>query len=428
MNKMGRELTKRYLTSEKKRLKNPIAFILDVYKSGKSREFVSFIVWEFLHKAGLFPAERYLQFNNKDVINLSDGSLSDLNFNKKIHHYFESRALNLWESRHNWKLLFIGDDKEIFGSLYSDDQSLYKSVDNGKSITFIYRFPDRIKSIYISSQNTIFVCIPGFVYISSDNGVSFKMTLELGSQVSFFRHNNGITETPDKTLIVAEYGNIWDKDGWRKLAYLYFSSDQGETWDRSDFLITKGTNKHVHLVKYSKSLNKILMADGDNKKKLWISDDVTSSNSKKPQWNLVNKFHIQMGGYTSVVEYDRKIVFGTDYQGGTNFVVETTDGKEFTKRIIPDPYRRSPIDNMVLRKSKHGFEIWANLPYSQSGSKCLLMYTEDGGRSWNKVIEYSRSTHKIWLLNSSHGVSDELYFSVDDSKNNERIVYKITDN
>jgi len=424
---MGRELTKRYLSPEKKKLKNPIAFIQDVYKSGKSREFVSFIVWELLHKTGLFPNEKYLRLNNSDVINLSDGRIIDLNFNKKIHHYFETRALNLWDSHHNWKLLFINDNKEIFGCLYPDDLALYKSVDNGKSITFVHRFPDRIKSIYISSQNIIFVCIPGFVYISSDNGDSFERTLELGSPVSFFRHNNGITETPDKTLIIAEYGNIWDKNGWRKLAYLYFSTDHGETWDRSDFLITKGTNKHVHLVKYSKLLNKILVADGDNKKKLWISDAIDSSNSKKPHWNLVNRFHIQMGGYTSIIESDGKIVFGTDYQGGTNFIVETKDGKEFSKRIVPDPYRRSPIDNMVQRKSKKGFEIWANLPYSQSGSKCLLMYTDNGGQSWNKVIEYSRSTHKVWLLNSSRDISDELYFSVEDSKNNERIVYRIAD-
>jgi photosystem II stability/assembly factor-like uncharacterized protein len=286
---------------------------------------------------------------------------------------------------------------------------------------------DQIKSIYVSSQNTIFVCIPGSVYLSTDNGTSFKNTLELGSPVSFFRHNNGITETPDKTIIIVEYGNIWDENGWRKLAYMYFSSDNGETWDRSDFLIAKGTNKHVHLAKYSKLLNKIFVADGDNKKKLWISDAVDSSNSKKPHWNLVNRFHIQMGGYTSVIENDEKIVFGTDYQGGTNFIVETTDGKKFTKRIVPDPYRKSPIDNMVQRRSKKGTEIWANLPYSQSGTKCLLMYTDDGGQSWNKVVEYSRSTHKAWLLNSSQDVSDVLYFSIEDSKNNERVVYSIAD-
>ena len=134
-----------------------------------------------------------------------------------------------------------------------------------------------------------------------------------------------------------------------------------------------------------------------------------------------------MGGYTSIVESDGKILFGTDYQGGTNFVVETRDGEKFDKIIVPDPYRRSPIDNMVPRKTKAGNEIWANLPYCTANTKCLLMYTANGGRSWNKVIEYSRTTHKVWLISSSNGIADELYFSIENLKNNDRVVFKIAD-
>src|SRR3970040_3118004 len=107
-----------------------------------------------------------------------------------------------------------------------------------------------------------------------------------------------------------------------------------------------------------------MMADGDNYKKLWLSDSLDRSDHENPNWKPVNRFHIQMGGYTSVVESDGRIFFGTDYQGGTNFWVESTDGKKFTKKIVPDPYRRSRIDNMVPRKSKIGVEIWATPPYA----------------------------------------------------------------
>jgi hypothetical protein len=168
------------------------------------------------------------------------------------------------------------------------------------------------------------------------------------------------------------------------------------------------------------------MADGDNYKRLWISSALNTSDLMNPdRWKPVNRFHIQMGGYTSVVESDESILFGTDYQGGTNFIVETRDGKKFTKRVVPDPYRRSPIYNMVQRKSKRGNEIWASLPYSTSGTKCLLMYTPDKGKSWNRVFEYQRQAYKVWLLSSSNDVSDALYFSIEDLKNNERVVYKI---
>ncbi len=427
---MGRELTKRHALLFEKKVKNPFSFAYDVYKHGKSREVVSFIVWELFHKLRLFPNKKYLKFNNSEALTLENERLNDLDFSGKINHFFRSRELNAASSHHNWKLLFINSkNEEIFGCLYPDDRDLYKSIDKGESIIFIKRFPERIKSIFISSQNTIFVCVKGAVYKSSDNGGSFKKSLDLGSSESFFRYNNGMTETPDETLIIGEYGNIWDKAGWRKLAYLYFSSDNGETWEKSDFLIKKGINKHVHLVKYSRLFNKIFMADGDNKKKLWVSDSLNSSDdSKNPnKWKPVNKFHIQMGGYTSIVESDEKILFGTDYQGGTNFIVETTDCEKFNKRIVPDPYRRSPIDNMVQRKSKKGDEIWANLPYSTSGTKSLLMYTTNSGKSWNKVIEYSRTTHKVWLLSSSNEIADVLYFSIEDLKNNDRVVYKIVD-
>src|SRR3972149_5121162 len=50
-------------------------------------------------------------------------------------------------------------------------------------------------------------------------------------------------------LIIGEYGNVWENNRWKQLAYVYFSSDNGETWERSDYLIGQGINKHVHMVK-----------------------------------------------------------------------------------------------------------------------------------------------------------------------------------
>ena len=82
---------------------------------------------------------------------------------------------------------------------------------------------------------------------------------------------------------------------------------------------------------------------------------------------------------------------------------------------------------LVQRKSKKGNEIWAYLPHSTSKTKCLLMYTVNGGESWNKVIEYSKATHKVWFASSSNDLADVLYFSIEDLKNRNRVVYKIDD-
>ena len=425
---MGHDLTKQYsVLFQKKGMKKVISLAQDVYKFGKFREMVSFAVWEAFHKLGLFPRKDYLVFDNRDTILLENENLANPEFHEKVVQFFSSRGLEAVRCEHNWKLLFVNNSQEIFGCLYPDDRALYKSIDGGKSLTFLQRFPEDIKSIFVSGQNTIFVCVKGSVYRSSDHGVSFKKTLDLGSSISFFRFNNAMTETPDKTLVIGEYGNIYDKNGWKKLAYLYYSSDDGETWKTSDFLIQKGTNKHVHIVKYSPLLHKLMLADGDNYKKLWLSDSLATFDFENPNWKPVNRFHIQMGGYTSVVESDGKILFGTDYQGGTNFLVESADGEKFSRKIVPDPYRRSPIDNMVLRKSEGGSEIWANLPFSTPNTKCLLMYSSDSGKSWNKVFDYRRSTHTVWLVSSSNKITEDLYFSVEDSKRNLRVVYKLAD-
>jgi len=426
---MGRELTKRHSLLFERKLPNPAAFLRDIYKYGKARELMSFVVWELLHRLRLFPRAQYLAFSDEKGVSLENQSLADPVFRGQLATLFGSRGLGLVAADHNWKLRFNAPNQGgIFGCQYPDDRDLYAAPDAAQSPRLLYRFPDAIKSIFVSSRNTVFVCVRGGLYRSSDGGRSFKKAFDFASPESFFRHNNAMAETAGHTLVVGEYGNVWQKSGWRPLAYLYLSADDGETWQKTDFLIRLGANKHVHLVMYSGSLRKLFVADGDNRKRLWVSDHLHASDLVDPRnWKLINKFHIQMGGYTSVAETDKSILFGTDYQGGTNFVVETTDGLVYRKRIVPDPYRRSPIDNMVQRRSSQGHEVWANLPYSAPGTRCLLMHTRDNGKRWTRLIEYSRATHKVWLISSGSEVGTDLYFSIDDIRRGERAVYRVAD-
>ena len=428
---MGREITRRHAALfEKKVHKNPFAFFKDIWLYGKLPELISFVIWETLHELKLYPRRSYLAFNPGPVFRLNGEKMGSLEFHHQIAHFFQDLNLCLVGSLHNWKYIFLHSNGELYGCLSSNDHDLYKSTDNGKSVVFLHRFPQPIKSMFISSQGTIFVCVKGAIYQSGDNGLTFRKTLTLGSSESFFRHNNAMTETPQGLLVIAEYGNVWEGDRWQKLAYLYASADNGESWECSDFLIKQGANKHIHLVKYSRLLEQLIMADGDNYKRFWVSEGISPS-IREVKWKLANRFHFQMGGYTSGVETGDKLLLGTDYQGGTNFLVVTDDGKRFSKKIIPDPYRRSPIDNMILRASKRGAEIWANLPYSTAKTKCLLMFSRDGGKRWNKVIEYDRSTHTVWLLNASNNLTNEdsklLYISIENTRSKDRVVYQITD-
>jgi hypothetical protein len=423
---MGRELTKRHSALFQSRLRSPLAFARDVYQYGKLRELTSFVAWELLHKLRLYPKARYLPFDAEPPFTLDRRASAPLASQPGLEGAFRARGLAVTRAAHDWKTLFLCPRGEIFGCVYPEDHVLYKSTDGGQSLQALERFPEGIKSIYVSSQHSVFVSVGGAVYRGRDDGRAFSRAFDFASTDSFFRHNNAMTETPTGTLIVGEYGNVWEGSRWRSLAYLYFSEDEGLTWHSSDFLIRAGANKHVHLVKYSKSLGKVFVADGDNLKKLWVSDASSAGELRDPSsWRAVNRFHIQMGGYTSIVDGDGKVVFGTDYQGGTNFIIETTDARSYAKTVVPDPYRRSPIDNMVRRNTLDGHEIWANLPYSTANSMGLLMYTADAGRSWRRLLQYSRSTHKVWLLSASTEGAAAVYVSVEDLRNADRVVYRI---
>lgn len=425
---MGRELTKRHAGLFNKKVRSPLAFARDIYQYGKLRELSSFAVWELSHRLGLFPQQKYLEFAGNGPLPLADVGLKGRAFGEKIEDTFSKRGLHVRRVDHDWKVLF-SKDGTMFGAIYPDDSKLYRSSDGGRSAFFLKRFPARIKSIFISSRDTVFVCVKGAVYRSVDGGASFHKCLTLGSTESFFRHNNGMTESPDGSLLIGEYGNVWEGNRWRKLAYLYISSDNGASWQRSDFLIQEGINKHIHLVRYSSLFDKLFMADGDNYKKLWVGESLPAARPKKVAalWNAVNRFHIQLGGYTSVVESSGKLLFGTDYQGGTNFIVETNDGESYTSKIVPDPYRRSPINNMVKRKSRSREEIWASLPHSSGATKCLLMYSDNAGRSWNRVMDYRKGVHNVSLISSSHQATDKVYFSIKSLRDGDFVVYEITD-
>lgn len=114
-----------------------------------------------------------------------------------------------------------------------------------------------------------------------------------------------------------------------------------------------------------------------------------------------------------MAETDTNVLFGSDYLGGTNFIVSTSDGKKFDKLVLPDPYRRSPVMNMITRKSSTGKEIWASSYSCLAGdAKSLLMCTKDSGKSWAKVIDFAGTQNEIRIVNSSCIASAELYISV----------------
>ena len=414
-------------------LKNPLSllpFFQDLYRHEKIAEAISFLMWELSHILKIFNQADYLVFAKNDVPS-KDKYIADRSHELGEIIFFEDRN-KLDKTLDGWKNIFIHIDeisgkKIYYQSLSSDSRKLHKlDLSCSDRSEFIAIFDDEITCIFVSSKNTIFVCTKGTIYHSNDDGKSFQESLKLSNPKSWVLPLTGITETPFGTVIIGEYGSIWDKKRgrWLTIPYLYYTSSQGAAWKRMDFLVDRGINKHVHIIRYCKFLNKLILTDGDNKKKLWISEPIVSADLENIKWKLFNRFHWQMGGHTSMIESDGKIIFGTDYLGGTNFILETNDFKKMRKKIIPDPYRRSFVQSMTKIKTEDREQIWISLKSSRPNSKDSILYTDNVGKTWNKYIEYDGSLFSISFCCVSNIDLTELYFNIENLQDRSTHSYK----
>jgi hypothetical protein len=386
-----------------------LRLIRDLADSEKLVEAFSFLVWEILHLIN--PPARYVQLSPREALHLPlDAVLSDPD--ELIAGSFRQKGVKVVRASYPWRLLFITTEGEIYGCFHTEPCVLYRSRDNGESVVKVFAFDREISAIYVSSVGIIFVCLRGAVYRCGSSGGPFIRVLWLSSEHSYVWFGNGVAESADGTLVLGEYGNISDGNGFRFCAYLYFSGDQGLSWEKSDFLKRQGTNKHVHGVWYSALLDALLLTDGDNRKRIWVGQQATTA--CRWEWILMNKRQIDTGGYSSMAETPDCLLFGTDYLGGTNWIVRITSDRTISKSMVPDPYRRSPVVAMVKREGDGGAEVWASLHNSISENlKCLLMCSFDGGATWEKLIQYDGTVNHLELISRSRKTSRDLWFSIE---------------
>ncbi len=401
--------------------KRVMKFIIGLYYSKKIAELVSFLFWEIKYRLSLYPRDKLLNFGNRQAL-LSLGT-------EGVQSQIISDGFKITESRYNWGLVFFDDQQNLWACLCGEERALYR-MEPGEEPRRLYVFPEAIRGIFVTKAGNVFVCTAGNVFRSADGGSSFEHVLIFSCHQSFFRHET-ITESPEGTLFIGEYANVWQELKCRFVGFIYHSVDGGKTWHKSDFLKRAGVNKHVHVLRWSRLLNGLVLTDGDNKKYLWINHSPMQPGSQADLaghgWKKINRFHIQKGGYTALAEAGGILFLGTDYYGGTNFLVTTSDMKTFTEKVIPDPYRRGFVRRMVLRTDGLPVpEIWANLKFNFSkGYKSLLMVTNDLGRNWQKVIEYDGSRFGVKIISDSKGTTNEHFLLVQNKKTKTRTTLRI---
>ncbi|KPE51476.1 hypothetical protein [Chryseobacterium indologenes] len=389
---------------------NFVPFMYKVIRANKAEEFLSFLIWEFSWR--FFKKNiNQIKFNN---------TVSDLIVHGGVNDFDAISHVKLQKNLIDFNLVIV-DHYRILGSRVSSPTKLffqdsYGNIDEG------FDFGSVIDSIFMDSRKNIFVCSEGMVFRSKDLGLTFEKVLDFSSVESKFLFET-ITETENNELLIGEYANI-EKDGkWVFVGNVYVSYNEGDTWNKFDFL-KKYINKHIHILKWINQLRCLVLTEGDDKKSIWInksSNYSSQSINEKSGWFRLNKFHIQKGGYTSLVETKENIVLGTDYYQGTNFIVSTKDFKTFNSVVIPDPYRRSAIFRMLYLENE---TIWASLYNHLSSNRSLLMYSEDLGKSWHKFLEYDGSKIKISMISNS--IENHFYILLEDLVTNEFKTYIIS--
>lgn len=404
------------LYQRKKNVSNILRFISKLYTSGKIVELLSFIVWEFKYQLSLYDKNQTLQFKEGSaLINLK----KELRFSE-----FKSNDFDISVNAHNWYFLYLDHVQTKWGCLFENQKTLFKQTTSGH-LQECFTFKNKIRELFIMKSGIIFCCSNGVLY-KSNNGNSFKEVLKFTTLDSRFR-KDGITETPNGHLFIGEYANVRENNRWKFAGYIYHSINNGESWQKLDFLKKAGINKHVHIVQWSNHFNGLIMADGDNQKNIWLNTSSehfnnTASDSKLG-WKKINKRHINKGGYTAILEVENQIILGTDYNGGTNFLVTTVDMVTFKALVIPNPYRRAIFDRITIRKNTNGaLEIWATLFFMHHKSvKSLLMLSKDRGESWEKVIEYDGTKLELIIVSANTIFSEEIFLSLK-SKNHENVL------
>lgn len=428
-------LTKEFkdLTSKKgirgwiQQLPSILRFMRYIYTSQKIAELTSFIIWELRVRLGIMGPK--LQFSNEEPLSLEANTKENTPLKRRLKDILQKSKAAIHEMP-DIGSIYLYEKNRGWGYLRGKAQDLYHWEIEGNELKVLGQnsLKGAIQSIFVTSKGLPFVCENGTIHRQATNGSSFEEVLQMTYPFCHFRSHSGMAELPDQRLIIGEYGSKLRNSRWESLANIYISEDMGMTWIKSDFLIEEKANKHVHIVHYFQHSNSLILTDGDNKKRLWINDTKKDLYKKlrtkdgPDGWRALTHFHLQMGGHLSAAEFEEMAFLGTDYFGGTNFMLSTKDFKCFNKQYLPAPYRRSIIYSMQTA----GNSLWALVkpPYFRS-CRGLLMMLKKGTNKWKKVIHFDHHLWDVNMISNSVELVDSVMIGIKHKISKKQRVFRI---
>jgi hypothetical protein len=309
-----------------------------------------------------------------------------------------------------WYTAFEDEEGWLWGAP-DGSTMLYRSHDQGMTRQPVYNFARhagtdaRISSVFIESRGHILVCLGnGTLFRSTDHGATFAQVLTFrGGPTSRIVTTWGITEDAAGRLYVGEYANRPSDtpdadnpvDRWQNVAYFYWSTDGGGTWASTDYFISQGTPKHLHLVQVDPFHQRLYVTDGDgglgNGHRLFVNatrKTLTGSLDRAGDgWQEL--LPRRQGGFTGMAFSARYRHFGTDNLADTsahptsNYLARTANDRTFEKWYLPAPFN-TRIFALRRVETPEGDELWA-AAFDEGQSEAIasgLFYSPDDGASW----------------------------------------------
>ncbi len=192
----------------------------------------------------------------------------------------------------------------------------------------------------VQVADRLYYFVEGHLWSLTADGHVQRESLVLSSAESTVL-DQGMAVDSRGSLVVAEYKH--DALG-RSGAYVYVRRAGDGRWETVDALARR-VDKHCHMVVFDPRANLFLITCGDSRKML----ATLNISGVRLAFEVVSAGAAKTGGYLCAAPFGDGFVCGTDYTGGTNFLVFVVAGTIQKKEVLCGRFRRSvvtAIDNI----------------------------------------------------------------------------------